>query len=352
MAEGLSHRHGFDSRVLACGTGWRTRQADVSGVAVTYAASPVTALSMPISPAYLMRLRSAASDLLQLHEPFPLGALGYLSLGRRARSRFGRMCIWWHSDVVRQRALRPLYRGLMTASLEAADAVLVATPNHIDSSEFLPDYRAKCRVVHYGVDPRSYALTSERAAQAADRRRHYGTRLVLFVGRLVYYKGVDHLIRAMRDVEGAMLLIVGDGPLRPRLEALAASEAPGRVTFVPPQSHPELVALYHASDVFVLPSVACSEQFGIVQLEAMACGKPVVATNLPTGVTYVNRHRITGLIVPPGDGRALGEAVREMLDDRELARELGEAGRRRVATDFTVDGMVDSVAQVYRDLSG
>jgi rhamnosyl/mannosyltransferase len=146
-------------------------------------------------------------------------------------------------------------------------------------------------------------------------------------------------------------VIVGEGPLLPELRA--QTERLGladKVHFRPNLSQEDLAAHYHACDVFVLPSVAITEAFGLVQLEAMACGKPVIATDLPTGVVYVNRHLETGLIVPPRDPAALAAAISQLLGDPALRRRLGEAARARVMREFTADVYAANVAEVYEEM--
>jgi rhamnosyl/mannosyltransferase len=120
-----------------------------------------------------------------------------------------------------------------------------------------------------------------------------------------------------------------------------------RVTFFGEVSDHRLRALLHAADVFVLPSIDRCEAFGIAQLEAMACGKPVVSTNLPSGVRFVNRHETTGLLVPPAEPDALAGALNRLLDDPSLRARLGQAGRERVASEFHVDRMVERTLTVY-----
>ena len=164
---------------------------------------------------------------------------------------------------------------------------------------------------------------------------------VLFVGRLVHYKGVEFLIRAMENVK-ARLWISRHGTAG----RFASETWPGRkgladrVEFLGQVSDEDLIAYYHACDVFALPSITTQEMFGLVQLEAMACRKPVISTNLPTGVPWVNQHGKTGYTVSPGNPEELAEAIRLLLASRELRQEMGEAGRaaRRAAVHFHEDG--------------
>ncbi len=173
---------------------------------------------------------------------------------------------------------------------------------------------------------------------------------MLFVGRLVPYKGLDVLLKAAQRVP-ATILIAGDGPLAEPLKAQAAAAGLGsRVQFLGHLTDKEIVANFHACDVFVLPSVTRAETFGVVQLEAMACGKPVVSTNLPTGVPWVNRHLETGLVVPPGDEDALAAALTTLVSDPAWSRRMGERAQLRVHEEFTVATMVARSSALYRDV--
>src|SRR5205814_5952563 len=128
--------------------------------------------------------------------------------------------------------------------------------------------------------------------------------------------GFEYLIEALTSVKGKLLL-VGTGPLLEELAALAAARGVAdRVVFLGEIQNEDVTPYYHASDVFVLPSIARSEAFGIVQIEAMAAGKPVVNTDLDSGVPFVSQHDLTGLTVPPKNSAALANALNRILDDR------------------------------------
>jgi rhamnosyl/mannosyltransferase len=161
---------------------------------------------------------------------------------------------------------------------------------------------------------------------------------------------VDVFLEAMRQVP-ATALIVGDGPLRSTLEAAAARLGLStRVRFLGHVEDEEVVAHMHACDLFVLPSVTRAETFGVVQLEAMACGKPVVSTNVPTGVPWVNRHDETGLVVEPGDAAALAGALNSLVGDAALRTRLGTRARQRVEETFTVERMTSKSTALYREV--
>jgi rhamnosyl/mannosyltransferase len=175
---------------------------------------------------------------------------------------------------------------------------------------------------------------------------------VLFVGRLVAYKGVDVLLDAMHGVS-AVALLVGEGPMRASLQHKAAALGiASQVSFLGAVDDDELAALYQACDVFVLPSVTRQEAFGVVQVEAMTYGKPVISTDLGTGVAWVNQHAVTGLVVPPADPLALRDAMNTLLADPAIRDAMGAGGARRARTVFNVERMTELTLHLYRTVIG
>jgi len=208
----------------------------------------------------------------------------------------------------------------------------------------LQPFRRTCHVVPYGIEPTA-AGRIDRLAVAALRDR-YGARLVLAVGRLTAYKGFEYLVRAMAEVD-ARLLIVGEGPRRRTLERLVSTlRLHDRVALL--GAIPDVAPFYEACDVFVLPSTSRNEAFGLVQLEAMAAGKPVVNTAIGSGVAYACPPGLCGQAVPPADPAALAGAIRQLLADSELRRTLGAAGRARVAAKFSASEMVRRTLDIYQ----
>ena len=180
-------------------------------------------------------------------------------------------------------------------------------------------------------------------------RKRFGQRTILSVGRLVYYKGIEFLVRAMTKVD-ARLVIIGDGPLRDKLEREAASNGiTDRIIFLG-EVDDNLVNYYHASDVFALPSCERSEAFGIVQLEAMACGIPVVNTRIDTGVPYVSLDGVTGFTVAPRSSDEMAAALNRLLDNPDLRNGMGRAGRARVANEFGIAEMAAKTLDLYQSV--
>jgi rhamnosyl/mannosyltransferase len=185
---------------------------------------------------------------------------------------------------------------------------------------------------------------------AAELRNQYGE-FVLFLGCLRAYKGLPYLLEAARLCPGRRFVIAGDGPMRPRLEqAIQEMRLGDRVTLLGRVGDREALDLLHAAAVFVLPAHLRSEAFGLCQIEAMACGLPVVSTDLPTGVPEVNRHGETGLIVPPADAPALAAAIRQLIENKPLRARLGAQGQARAHERYQAQRMAGDVAEVYRDV--
>ncbi|OJT21817.1 hypothetical protein BO221_23885 [Archangium sp. Cb G35] len=335
--------------VLVSNTEPRTVREVVHGVPVTRCAELVKVASTSLNPTLPLELSRRRYELLHMHFPHPMAVMGYLG---SVRPRRHGLVITYHSDVVRQKRLLKVYGPFMQRALARADAILVGSPNYVETSEALRPHRDRCHVVPFGIGVSRFVRTPAReAAAAAVRARYGGAPLLMGVGRLVYYKGFDHAIRALREVEGAHLLLVGEGPLRAELEALArACGVAGRVHFLGNLGDEELLALYFACDAFVLSSVTRAEAFALVQLEALACGLPVINTALDSGVPFVSRHEESGLTVPPGDEAALAAAMRRMLANPEQRRAWGEAGRARVLAEFTQARMGERVLAIYREV--
>ena len=324
------------TKVLCCRDDLGLTQKDkINGVPVTYSGSFGTVASCPVSLPYFgdFRRKVMLADTVELHLPFPLADLALLLSGYK-----GRVVVAWHSDVVRQKLMLRLYKPLMKWLLKRADAILVATQAHIDSSPYLRDFREKCVIVPYGIDPAAY----EQRPHLTPLQNHLHDKTakkILFTGRLVYYKGADVLLEAFAKTrENAELFLAGNGVLEQELKEKAASLGIAeRVHFLGRRMTPELRDMFADCDMFVLPSVANSEAFGIVQLEAMVYGKPVINTALPTGVPLVSLHGETGLTVPPADPEALAQAMDTLLSDDALRAQYGKAARERVLREFSLD---------------
>ena len=339
VAEGLCEQ--TDMQVLVCQPKGKGQTDIVHGVRVTRASSLGTFFSMPVSFSFfrLLRKLSRGKDIVQFHMPFPLADLAFFFSGYK-----GKVVLWWHADIVRQKKLMCMYRPIMERFLKRADCILVATQGHIDSSAYLGPYRDKCRIIPYGLDVNDYqtdvALHSP-LCQAKGKK-------ILFIGRLVYYKGASVLLHAFAKVRGAELFLVGDGPLREELQSFVQEAGLQQcVHFLGKLPDDQVKACLRDCDFLAFPSVANSEGFGLVQLEAMSFGKPVINTSLPTGVPHVSLHEETGLTVPPEDEQALAKAMQRMVDDDAMRMQMGQRAKERVQTEFDLQKTLQQLLDLY-----
>ncbi len=340
-------RRYVQTEVLVCNSAMRTAREVNNGVPVTRCCEAFNVASTSICPSMPYELSRRRYDIIHLHFPHPMGAISYLA---SVKPRPHSVIITYHSDVIRQKILLKLYAPFMRRVMEAAAVIICTSPNYISTSSALAGYRSKCRVIPYGIELNQFVLTDAGRAQVEKIRARHGEPLLLCVGRLVYYKGFEYAIRALARVDGTLLLI-GDGPLMPRLQAVARDcGVLDRVHFLGQIDNRVIAPYYHACDVFILPSIARSEAFGIVQLEAMACAKPVVNTALDSGVPFVSRHGESGLTVQPKKPEALAAAINLLLRNPACMKRFGQQGRRRVEREFSKKAMSAGILDVYREV--
>jgi rhamnosyl/mannosyltransferase len=326
-----------ESHVLVANATRETIDEVIDGVHVTRVGTVGAAGSVHIAPGFVAALRRAEADLMILHEPNPWALLSY-SLARPRTP----LAIWYHSEVVRPALQYALfYAPVARAAYSRARRFIVSSPALADHAAALAVYRDRVRVIPFGID-----LAPWRQAALPDGAAPF----VLFAGRHVAYKGVDVLLRALAATT-VNAVIAGDGPRRPAWERLARElRLNGRVTFTGEIPDAELRRLMQSCEVLVLPSVTRAEAFGYVQLEAMAAGKPVISTDVPSGVSWVNQDGRTGLVVRAGDAVALGAAMARLAVDSDLRARLGAAGRARVEAEFTLERLRERLREFYEEM--
>ena len=244
---------GTDSRALVVGRSGETVVEEVNGVPVTRAGSILQVGSVWFSAALIALLKRDAGDLLVLHEPNPMALVAYAV----ARPRQP-LVVWYHSEVIRSRwRYRAFYHPFLSFALRRAAGIVASSPALIEHAAALAPYRDKTAVVPFGL-PEPPPSASSHASVAAVRARWNGP-VILFVGRLVPYKGVDVLLNALTGLNAAAA-IVGDGPLRSQLEQQAvAAGLSDRVFFLGSLPEDALEAWYAACDVLALPSTTRAE---------------------------------------------------------------------------------------------
>jgi glycosyltransferase involved in cell wall biosynthesis len=289
--------------------------------------------------------REKPFDLVHLHCPDPMSHLASWAIPHHVPR-----VITWHADIVRQKLMLLGYRPFQNAALRSAKAIIAPTPAHISSSAELtaPHLQDKLHVVPFGFDLAHNATPHSDVPKLCGE---YPGQIIFALGRHVHYKGFDVLINAMAQLPAdTQLIIGGEGPLSAQWKALASqSPATARIHFVGKISDADLPAHFQACDVFCLPAVNQAEAFGIVQVEAFACAKPVVSTRLNNGVDFVNQDGITGYTVTPGSVDELATALNKLLADPALRQRLGQQALQRALQEFSLEALRSKTLAVYED---
>jgi rhamnosyl/mannosyltransferase len=342
MAHGT--RDEYDVTVLVCSGGASRRDEVLDGIRVVRVPEFGRFASAPFSPAFPWELRKLArqADLLHFHHPNPTGDIACLLARPRAP-----VVMTYHSDVVRQQKAMMVYGPVQERMMRRCQVIMPTSPNYLESSEWLQRHKEKCVVLPLGIDLSRFQVTPEVSARGAAIRARYAGPVTIFVGRLRYYKGLEFLLRAMPSVSGD-LLIVGTGPEEQRLRTIIAELGISeRVHLLGDMYESDVVTHLVAADVFCMPSHLRSEALGLSQIEAMACGLPVVSTRIASGVPFVNQDGVTGFSVPPENPAELARALNELHGNATLRARMGAAARARANEVFSAQRMCADLKQVY-----
>ena len=290
-----------------------------------------------------LRKHKGEYDIIHVHHPDPMACLALRLSGYK-----GRVILHWHSDILKQKTLLRFYAPLQRWLIRRADTIVGTTPVYLKESPYLKDVQDKTVALPIGIKP----VTFDERIAAEWKERFPGRKLVVSIGRLVPYKGYGYLVAAAKHLgPDYQVLIVGDGPVRENLEEdIRINGVDGNVKLLGYVEDEEMHALLAACDVFVLSSIMKTEAFGIVQIEAMSLGKPVIATKVPeSGVSWVNADGESGLNVPIKDSEALAEAIRTICTNASLHEKFSKGALERFDRLFTLEGMIDKTIKIYND---
>lgn len=311
----------------------------------------------PLSPGFAFalrrQLRERKPELLHLHMPNPAAFWPLLIPATRTLP----WVVHWHSDIPRRdapatvRLAYPMYRPWERALLRRAHTIIATSPGYRDASEPLQAFLDKVVVVPLGLNGSPPAVPAQ-VQRARALWPNNGLRL-LAVGRLSHYKGFDVLLRALAQTRDINLVLIGSGECSASLQKLRGELGLNhRVHLAGALNDHERDAAYTAAELFCLPSVARSEAFGLVLLEAMRVGLPVIASDVPgSGIRHVVDAGHAGELVTAGDAPALADAMTRLAGDPQRRMELSRAGRARWQAEFTLGSVVEATLGLYRKLS-
>lgn len=282
----------------------------------------------------LFRKLKSEVDILHYHFPWPMGDLLHLRGGE------GKPALaTYHCDIVKQKILRHAYAPIMHRFLGQMDTIVATSPNYAASSPVLQRYAAKTDVIPIGITPDAPADT----VRVADWREKLGKNFFLFIGSHRYYKGLPFLIEAARRVPHKIVLIgeVNEAEIKGR---------PENVMVVGKVNEADKFAILELSRGLILPSHLRAEAFGVVLLEAMRASRPIVTCEIGSGMSYVNQHEKTGLILQPRDPGALASAMTRLTENPDDAERFGAAGRARFEAEFQALAMAQRYHALYSRL--
>lgn len=318
----------------------------IDGVRVVRAPIMKMIASQPLGVYYFLQCLKAAknSEVVHLHFPNMLGALCALFIGKKPR-----LLVHWHSDVINKGLLGKILRPLESALLHRSNSIVATSQVYANSSDTLRNFKDKVVVVPLGVPYVKHVGLDVELSPLIEKKIR-GRKIILAVGRLVPYKGFDVLIDAAKYLsDDSVVVIVGGGPLLQELQhAIDFAEAKDRIVLTGRLNDAALHSLFQRATLYCLSSTYRAEAFGVVLLEAMSYGLPIVATDIHgSAVPWVNQHGVSGLNVAVGDPVSLAEACNQIIASPELRSRLSDGALQRFATEFTEEVSVKRMMHVY-----
>ena len=343
LARGSSQL-GIEVDVLALSRNPKPATTDMGGYRLHRSRLDLEFASTGLSLSVISRFAELArrADVVHYHYPWPFMDLVHFLTRVKKPS-----VVTYHTDIVRQNGLLRLYRPLMNRFLNDVTKIVATSPNYLETSEVLADFKAKTSVIPIGLDRHAY-LAAE-ASNGAEWRQRFGPRFFLFVGVLRYYKGLHILLQAAQGT-GYPVVIVGAGPIESELRVQAAQLGLTNMYVLGYVSEADKATLLATCYAVVFPSHLRSEAFGVSLLEGAMYGKPMISSEIGTGTTYVNIGGETGLVVPPADFGALRQAMLHLWEHPDQAAEMGQRAYARYLSHFTADKMCKSYADLYQRL--
>lgn len=343
---------GLSSRGIACDMLCASDDDEVGVVQVNKRAKLIKVKTVAkvaatmLSPDMVATLRRICRryDIIHIHLPDPMAVLALMLSGYK-----GKVVIHWHSDILKQKLLLQLFKPLQAWVIRRADLILGTTPVYVEQSPALRGVQHKIDYLPIGVRERA----PEPEMVAMVRNQYPGKKIIYSMGRLVEYKGYEYLIEAASLLPNDYIVLIGgSGPLKGHLQDMVQKyRLQNRVFilgFIPREVES---AYYGACDVFCLSSTIKTEAYAIVQVEAMSCGRPIIATNIPgSGVPWVNAHGVSGLNVEPCSSKEIAIAAQMICEDGHLYERFSMGALYRYHKLFTQEAMINGLIAHYDKL--
>ncbi len=349
LSEGLVRR-GHEVTVYTSNYANLKERETFHGIKINRLKQAASIFSTPVTPSLKKAFAETDHEVVHAHTPPPLSA--YYSAKACKRTKIP-LVVTFHCDLELPGVLGKITTGLYQRTLsrytfKRADRIIVHTKTYGATSRTIWKYDVE--IIPSAVDQGRFEGDID-PREIIKRHGLEDKRVVLFIGRLVYHKGLEYLIDSAKLTSNDVrYLIVGSGDylekLRKRARAKSVEE---KVIFTGSVAFDDIPKYFAACDVFVLPSVSRLEAFGLVVLEAMASSKPVIVSNIPGVMELVTEGR-EGLHAEPMNPEDIAEKTNTLLSDDALMKKMGENGRKKIEQEFTWDKVVKQVEDVYKEL--
>ena len=342
----------YEQRIICFNHEKGTITDQVDGVDVTRVNCQVKVASQSIALSYGKELKkimkSYKPDIVIFHYPNPFVA-HYLM--KHLKKKTFKFILYWHLDITKQKLLGKLFKGQNKKLLKYADKIVATSPNYIEGSPWLLQYKDKCNVIPCCVNEERLKYDDTHISEANKIKNMYKNKTILFAfGRHVPYKGLTYLVQASKLLDdNYVVLIGGKGPLTDSLKEEAKGD--NKVIFLGRISDDELKAYLLACDIFCFPSITKNEAFGIGLAEAMYYGKPAITFNVEgSGISYVNLKDVTGIEVENGNVEKYAEAIKTLTSDDALRSKFGNNAKDRVKELFMEDKFHNSIRELLKEV--
>lgn len=330
----------FEKEVVCCSNTEKT--AIENGVKYIRCPYICEVASNNISLSFIWQLHKVNTDILHYQMPCIFAVIAHFI----ARPKFKKLYIHYQSDITVYPNLMRFFWGIYRKFLSRADKILVLSPGHISGSTLLPNYKDKCVVIPHGIRL-DFNVDKEKLQTLKDRYK--GKKILFSLGRHVSYKGFIYAIQAMKYIDNAVYLLGGSGKLTESFKQyIEENNLQEKVVLLGRIADEDMDLYYEACDIYLFPSVGKTENFGIVQIEAMRHSKPVINTWLNNGVNYVSLDKETGITVEPQNIEQLTCAINELLNNDELCLHYGRNARKRVEKLFNIEEVKKQYCEVYK----
>ena len=338
----ISNRHEFTIYANNHVSSWKRTKVISPGITCIKEATPLLFRSQPVSIRYpALKELLANTDIVHHHYPFPNMEIALLKHIEILKNK--RLILTWHANIKNSRWswISSYYDPLIIKLLDVAESIVVTSPQLLDASKVLKHYINKVKIIPLSFSGTTTIYNPPIRLLPAKRKFR-----LLFVGKLRAYKGVDFLITAIKNLD-VDLTIVGSGEQEIVLKKLVEELGIGqKVCFLQNMSNSELKVEFQKADLFILPSINEAEAFGVVQLEAMSNGLPVINTWLDSGVPHVSLDGFTGKTVNPGNSRELETAIESIMKDPTLYSNFSKNSIERSKL-FTMQAMAENYLSLY-----